>query len=54
MGIICVNIHQVLDLLPFILCFLHYYEYLYGLAILEEDAVGADLDDCIESNMGHF
>jgi hypothetical protein len=43
MGIICVKNHKVLDL-PFSFMFHLPLRLLYGLAALEEDAVGADLD----------
>jgi hypothetical protein len=31
-----------------------HYEYLCGLVILKEDAIGADLGNSIESDLGHF
>ena len=34
--------------------FPHHYKYLCGLAILEKDAIGADLGDCAGFDMGHF
>jgi hypothetical protein len=53
MNIICVNIHQVLNL-PLYFMFPRHYEYLCGLAILEEDAVRANLGDYTGSNSGRF
>ena len=42
MGIIFVNNHYVLDLPHFIYVFPYHYEYLHGLATLDEDANGAN------------
>ena len=32
----------------------HHYEYLHGLAILDEDAIGADLGDCAGPDLSHY
>jgi hypothetical protein len=54
MDIICVNISLSLRLTLFHLCFPHHYEYLRGLGILEEDAIGVDLGDCTRFDTSYF
>jgi hypothetical protein len=54
MNIICVNISLSLRLTLFHLCFPHHYEYLRGLGILEEDAIGVDLGDCTRFDTSYF
>ena len=43
-----------LDLPCYFMFFLVHYEYLHGLAILDEDTIGADLGDYIEFDLSHF
>jgi hypothetical protein len=53
MDIICINIHKSLNLPHYFMFSLPHYEYLRGLAILDENAIGANYGDCSRPDHSH-